>query len=353
MKTIMRKMFILFALSIIAVLVSGCGADDSGYNSDDDIEIRNDGKNIEKVVVYTTRDKDETFEFPEEITKEGKLYKLTDAGYEITNCVPEQSESKVLYTDVEVITDGSVYSPEETIEIDGVTYQLQSVSKLIHSEQTVTSYSDYLGKQTMESVPQKKIVTAVNEVSGESQEVECSLMDVTQLSDGEWIPGEINITFLAYDAYEFQWEGITIKNDGTENPLKGYESELLQSAGLSVDDCRVDSITWDGEAYTDADGIICRKATADIEQYVNYYRASYSGTISSVQYEASYIGTVITESEEDALYEIRATAEYEYTVPVVKIIVTGVIVAVAAALAVLVLYVLSKDRKKKEGRETE
>ena len=87
-------------------------------------------------------------------------------------------------------------------------------------------------------------------------------------------PITLILSFITWMQTDFEWNGIQIEGN-QEQPLQGYEQELLASVGADRNTSRVIRTYWTSDVYTDENGETCRNARADIEQYVNYYRANY------------------------------------------------------------------------------
>lgn len=306
---------------------------------------------------FTTQDKQEKHdeEFEQQITEDGKLYELEDIHYEIQSKKPvmmEKEVEKVVETDYMSVD--TEYHPEPQITEDGIVYEVKETSAMPEEAytQAVTGYTDYSYPVTADNVPKTKDVTVQDSRTGEEVSVSCSLTSVERLADGVWENSHINITFISYDAEVFIWQGLNVSADENQ-PLKGYEAELLESVGADATTTTIKDIAWAGDPYYDASGVLCRDAIAYTQKYVNYYRANYAGTyqdLPGVRYRVVYKGTEQVASDTDYIYEIEAVASYNRVkekVPVAVYIMTGVGILLFAVLVVLILYIFAK--KKKEG----
>jgi len=315
-------------------------------------------------VTFEATDKNATREFQEKILIDDKNYKLSDVEYELVKETPVINQNeviKVITTDV--IADGDDYVPEESmIDTDsGITYTLSDIVEVptVISgayEQIVTGFNDYSYAVTQGSVPGTKEITATNSATGEQVTVNCNLINIETIS-GDWKQNNIYITFLSYDADIFVWNGVTVSKD-TNAPLQGYESLLLSSVGENSSTSKVTSTYWVGEPYTNSEGILCRDARADVEQYVNYYRANYSGKISTqekagVIFTLTYKGIETIESNTDFIYTLKATAKYEEIVTkepsnLVYLIGGSIAIIMIVAFIVIAIYMISKKKRKTE-----
>lgn len=99
--------------------------------------------------------------------------------------------------------------------------------------------------------------------------------------------------------------------------------------------------------------VTCRNARADIEQYVNYYRANYEKRLdkNEVRYVAAYRAEQTVESQTSFIYERAATAKYEKDDnKIVKYIMAGAGILIFVAIVIAILYVIAKKKKKQEKK---
>ena len=341
-RTIKRKSFLF--LLMIPVLA---------LNSNSTVFAKNKDTDITKEYEYVTSDKEEkSGKFDKEI-KEGKhTYSLENVKYQIEKSVPLMEIEEVTKTVESGLIDKSdTYTPEDTITEDGVTYTLEDCSVIDGSEYTKTYTAHYNYLETDTTIPENKIIGVTDE-NGNSVQINGKLSGTEGSDDGEWIDTSMNITFDHYDTGIFNWQGQTIYLN-SEHPLQGYDSELLQSVGADTNTNRVVSTEWSGEPY-EVDGIVYRNATANVQYFVPYVSATYTGTIDYVKYQSTYKGTQQVESTENFTYLMKAKATYsmENTFSVAQIVIfTTIGIAILAILVVLILSVISKRKKKEENTE--
>ena len=307
-----------------------------------------------EIAEYTTENKEEKYEgFANSIKKDGHVYNLTDIKYEMVKKTPIKEE-KVITKNVEsgYINKRKEYKPEETLIDNGIEFHLEDCTVLDGSEyrKTYTKTFDYLESDT--DIPDNKVISVTDE-SGEEVEINAGLSDTERLPEGEWLDTDINITFDHYDSGVFNWQGLTIYDSG--NPLEGYETELLQSVGADTNTYRIVSTDWNGDAY-EVNGILYRNALAKAQYFVNYVRATYTGTLDYVKYQSTYIGKTEVDSTSDFKYTTKATAIYtmDNALTIQQIVVLASIgVLILILLIILILFVLSKRKKdnKKENDE--
>ena len=59
--------------------------------------------------------------------------------------------------------------------------------------------------------------------------------------------------------------------------LLQFSDEILSDLNLDPELYKINSIEWDGEAYTNEDGVLCRKAAAVGNRVINDYEVIYGG----------------------------------------------------------------------------
>lgn len=299
-------------------------------------------------------------DFPATIKFSGKHYKLNNVSYDIIDKKPVTVKNEVeKVVDSDLIPENTEYKPEETLKEDNVTYRLKNVEieEKTASDtyiQAVSGYTDYDYEVSRADVPATKNVTVINKRSGESETVTCNLNGIEQIGPSGWEDTYIDIVFESYDAQIFFWNGVTVTKD-TSSPLEGHEDILLSSVGANNDNYNLIRTYWTGEAYEDANGVLCRNARADVQRKVNYYRANYSGEIRQAEtpgyiYHATYTGTKKIASENQYTYTVKATAEYEKIDNRLLYALTGVSGFLIICVIVLILYIISKKKKEDEPR---
>lgn len=314
-------------------------------------------KTIQKEVEYVTQKKEEKREkdFPETIKQDGVTYIRKNVAYQTLEETPKL-EMKDVQMEIEsdVMKAEQEYTPEKTIEKDGIRYVLKSTSqkkKTLEKGyiQTVTGYSQYETLQDANNAPARKQIQAKDKKTGEMVTVSCEKQSTVKKSADTWEDSYIDILFSGYDANHFVWNGVVVEKN-TKNPLKGYEKKLIQSVGVSEKNYRIRKIQWNGKAYKNKNGVLCRKARANVQKRVPHYRVTYAGTrkvkkVNGVVYKSIYTGKQQIDTGATN-YKILATATYEKesTVPVVAItiaILFGIIIIVG------IIFILAKKKSRK------
>ena len=167
--------------------------------------------------------------FQKKITENGKSYELADIAYNIV----DQEYTETLTKTVEMQSE-----PHLTMEEGGITYALISKNKeetvrQAAATQTVTGWDEYDHAVTAANVPSTKVVHAKNDVTGEMEDVTCSLTGITQTGT-KTVTNTMSLTFSDYDASYYEWNGHLIPRNDSTPALSGYEAELLSSVGAAA-----------------------------------------------------------------------------------------------------------------------
>lgn len=332
-------------LSLLFLLILIMSSSLTAYAESEELESKYyKGKTYIHKIKYQSEDENEKKDFDQSISVDGKKYKLSHVKYKVNGKKP--IEEVVVHKEEKVVFENQEFTPEQTIQKDGITYQLSDVTETAVEpyKQKVTAYNEYQYYVTNESVPNTKNATVKNEKSGKQENVSCKLQRVYKKGD-TWVDSYIDIRFKDYNSLVFQWNGVNIVNNQTSEPLKGYESQLLKSVNLDTTSGKVKRTYWVSEPYTENDTVY-RKARADISKKVPVYRAEYVGEISTpmMKKNISYIGK--KESTTEFIYDIEAKAVYERDFSdMFKYIGIGIGILIVVLLIVLILYLLAKKRK--------
>lgn len=306
---------------------------------------------------FTSTDKNEHEPlgyFEKEIAENNVIYELKDITYKVVSEEPVFVEQEATTsTESEPIEFGTDYAPDEEVEKDGVVYTLDNTDReevVIMSAytQNVSGYTDYSNKTDAENAPATKVINTTNDKTGENVSLECNKTFMKTVKSPAWEDTYIDITFTSYNASEFIWNGITVKKNEDE-PLKGYETQLIESVGGNKSDYEVSKIYWTGKAYKNDKGVLCRDARADVRKRSYYYRVNYAGTIivpetKGYVYKSIYKGLKKVESGETE-YQIKATAVYEAKkTSIIPVITMGIIIL--AFLIAGTLIIVSKKRNR-------
>ena len=315
---------------------------------------------IQKEKQYVTLNEKEKQPFDKSIVIDGKTYQLQNVSYETVSKNPVKVKEKVtLIKKTKPMKKSESFEAEKKITKDGVTYKLTGVSKKEKKskkkwKQTVSAYSEFDSLAAANKAPSQKTVTVTDKKTGKMVAVPC-VKTSTRKTAETWECSHIDILFSGYDAETFIWQDLKVKKN-TQEPLKGYETALIESVGGNPDKYKVQKIAWNGKSYK-KNGTIYRKARATVRKKIPHYRVNYSGSITHTEepdyvYSCTYAGVKETDSK-DISYVVAAKANYqlEQKPETKKIPVLFITLAVVLVLAAVVgiLFILVKKRKLKEG----
>lgn len=335
----MKKLSLLFLFVLI-------GSSLTAYAESEDLESKYyEGKTYIHKIRYQSEDENQKKNFEQSISVDGKKFKLSHVKYKVHGKNPV--EEVVIHKEEKEVFENQEFTPQQTLQKDGITYQISDITetKMEPYRQKVSTYNEYQYYVTNESVPNTKNVMAKNQKSGKEENVSCKLQKVYKKGD-TWVDSYIDIRFQDYDSLVFHWNGMDIVNNQTSEPLKGYESQLLESVNLNASSGKVLRTYWVSDPYTE-NNTVYRKARADISKKVPVYKAEYVGEISTpmTKKSISYIGK--KESTTDFIYDIEAKAIYERDFSdMVKYIGIGILIVIL--LVVFILFLLAKKRKEKK-----
>ena len=353
---------------VIAVAAVGMLADPVSADSVDlgngTVDVNGNTATVTRTV--TSDDKTTEAAFDDEITYDGKTYKLDRVDSYVTDEKAVEEEKEVSATE-EILTGTKESKFPEAISKDfsGDKVVLQYVdtkyteTKLPEFKADITE-SVVLGTATSQPEAAQSIT-----VKYHSDEYGIDVNVPLQLDHVEnngytWTSDlSVPMTLYGIDSAYLQFGDALIPYDGGNPPLTGYESAYLASLGLSANSYRLSRVTWDGDAYTNADGELCRNAIVTGDRLLSTFTAVYGGknvTVPSVdgyKATATYSGTQIVKTDKTE-YSIRSVATYieqNNEVPVAVIVgITIGTIALAAAI-VIILFIISKKRKEKEAEQ--
>ena len=353
---------------VIAVAAVGMVADPVSADSVDlgngNVDVNGNTATVTRTV--TSDDKTTEAAFDDEITYDGKTYKLDRVDSYVTDEKAVEEEKEVSATE-EILTGTKESKFPEAISKDfsGDKVVLQYVdtkyteTKLPEFKADITE-SVVLGTATSQPEAAQSITVKYHsDEYGIDVDVPLQL-DHVENNGYTWTSDlSVPMTLYGIDSAYLQFGDALIPYDGGNPPLTGYESAYLASLGLSANSYRLSRVAWDGDAYTNADGELCRNAIVTGDRLLSTFTAVYGGknvTVPSVdgyKATATYSGTQIVKTDKTE-YSIRSVATYieqNNEVPVAVIVgITIGTIALAAAI-VIILFIISKKRKEKEAEQ--
>lgn len=258
--------------------------------------------------------------FEKEIERDGTAYRLSEIRTEVVK--EEQAgggEETLEVTSSPFLKDvAEKYKPEETYEKDGVVYRLDGswIEEMMipAHEVPVTEEVVYEAVEALDRIPSKISVTVTDEGTGQEMEV-AAAADRQESGEERWEDTfSFPVTFHEY-GLEGYWLGDKVFTlDGDVPDFTGHEKELLALIGASDEDYQVDSVSWDGEAYEDGNGIRCRNAVAKGKKLVRDCTVTYIGrAVFPEEMGARYVSAYMKEGGSETgtvQYTMKAVGVY-------------------------------------------
>lgn len=181
------------------------------------------------------------------------------------------------------VEDKETFPGPDTLWYDekGELYELQSwemISTVQEEIQNTVSYSILLEEiESEDLIPRTLELGAQEENTGRIGTAQCNATEIKSV-EAYWIPDfQFIITFHSYDADYYILGDVKIPFDENKPQLIGHEYALLSLAGLDLERYRIDDIAWNGDAFVDESGILCRQALASGQRLVDDYQITYEG----------------------------------------------------------------------------
>lgn len=244
-------------------------------------------ENIFEEHQYTTDnpDSDEAQHlFEKEIERDGEVYRLSEIRTEVvreeTGGIGEDTIEIASSPFLEEMAEANKL--EEKVVQNGNTYVLVD-SRLEESvipahEVAVKEEVLYEAVEAKDVIPSRIQVTVTDEATGQSAEAVAEISG-QEFGEKRWEDTfSFPVTFHEY-GIEGYWLGEQIfRLEGDTPKFKRYEKELLKLIDVSEDDYQIDAAAWDGEAYEDANGVMCRNAVVTGKKLVSDCTVIYEGS---------------------------------------------------------------------------
>lgn len=267
---------------------------------------------------YTDKDAKKEYNFDKTVEKDGVTYQLSDVKYDaIEKKVPadvtktlEMKSALTTYADAEF---------GETVEKDGITYKLAGVEKDVTGVAGRTQYHEEMLNYN-EVTGDKAISDTINStvtdpVTGKDYGVTLSLVSKKVVKSAVSDEFKFDITFYVTNGRYFRYkDNLVTYNENTPDVMQ-FSDEILSDLNLDPELYKINSIEWDGEAYTNEDGVLCRKAAAVGNRVINDYEVVYGGDYNlpadanAYNWVGKYEATV-NDPVGGTEYDITATATY-------------------------------------------
>lgn len=309
-------MFIAITLTALPIYGAEIGRDN----------VKADGKKATVTATYISKNKNKTYKFKDEITVDGKKYKLKDESYTSKELVEKksiQTEDKEEFEKTYTKTiDGVEYT--FTADIDNIEWKTEKITE------TLNEYREYY---------EKSMVPSKLELNG-------LVYPLQKIKDGERVENcTWQASFYSYLKVNKRaiFNGKDVEYSAAAPTWDGYEDDVIEYLGYSKDKTTVSGGRWtsDWEEYGDG--------------YIRY--AEYYGTRTLPLYTAkfTYVGkeggktmnTADVTYKSDGYYTITATAEYKARLTTAqKVLIGGGLVVILCGIAAAIMVIAK--RKKEE-----
>ena len=321
---------------------------------------------LSAVKVCATDDKSQyDFGFEETIEIDGLSYCLDTVEYDQVNMYEkEYGTDEIEYTitieETVLGEDKDSFKADDTVTRAGHDYVYSDISFEETSSETIPMYK-YLDTEVLQGVLIVENYPETLPYDYEGKMYDLKYSDYEVLSSG-WHDGfYLYGTIYDYDAATYQVGDIIIENNGKEFDLdpRNYV-DFLEGLDVPTDIYKINSVSYNGEPYTDANGIICRDYVMSVQMNGTKYRLNYKYDLVKKEYKAT-ITYNLTETEAtyiDSLknsYEVTATAYYTLkeegfaglSTPIKIAIGFGIVIGLAAIIT-LIVYIARGGRRRTE-----
>ena len=227
---------------------------------------------------------------------------VADMLYNQSEFTLEDAEKEITVTD----GDKQYKAKAESIEYEN--------SLIINRKTNATYTKKYIGEEQRPEIPQKMSFNVKDKNTGNNVTVTTPLKDVNKGND-YWKDITNPFTFKAnnYNAdtitITVNGKVITINKDSNSPIDSKYYDDLLLARGMNTKYYRLNSLTWDGEAYEE-NGVWYRNAKGVCQHKVADYIAEYGGEVLLPDYNGYKAIVVYGYDTNEIEYINTMTAEY-------------------------------------------
>lgn len=308
---------------------------------------------------------DYDFQFSEQTEKDGVRYTLNHVEYFVCSEYEEQYGDKDIADKIIKTEDGisaeakETYIPSKTIAQDGFRYQYKNTDfKKSSDSKDPIEIETYMDTDFTTAELSSLEIPDTVAFSYEGKPYTLNYDHSEKLNDG-WKSGyTITGTIHHYDASTIRLGGITIEPEQLADVSLSEMQTFAAQFGYTPEVYRLQSVSYSGDAYTDANGVVCRdyKIVTDVymRQFRHYYTYSEDRSIYTAENTYELSKSDIDEIEElKNTYKVSATAFYDevkettkktLSLPAKIAITFGVIVGIVL-IAALILYLVKGGRK--------
>lgn len=294
-------------------------------------ETATDGNTVIKNYPFVaTSQEDLKYDVPQELTVDGKIYKLKDVSYEITG-----HEDPVTVTKTVQVFDKADYDKEITETVGGTVLRLVAQTPVWHEMPAATITKEYDSQGAVASELDRDGRTyTLQAVTVGTKHTELTVPAVFQTSN-------------PYSAL-FAFGGQTIELTDSAAPIwDGWEEAVKAELGLNGSSYTLTGGRWDGD-FRQEDGSYTRTAIYTGTRETPVWTATYQ---SAPEYTAEI--TYTDSQYPDGVYEMEAVATYTYHSTLETILKVGAGVLVVALATACVVWFLRKKNQKNKDKESE
>lgn len=295
-------------------------------------ETATDGNTVIKNYPFVAASQEDLkYDVPQELTVDGKIYKLKDVRYEITG-----HEAPVTATKTVQVFDKADYDREITETVDGTALRLVATTPVWHETPAakITKEYDRQGAVASELDRDGRTYT-LQAVTVGTKHTELTVPAVFKTSN-------------PYSAL-FAFGGQTIELTDSAAPIwDGWEEAVKAELGLNGSSYTLSGGRWDGDELLAEDGSYTRTAIYTGTRETPVWTATYEA-VPEYTAEITY-----TDSQyPNGVYEMEAVATYTYHSTLETILKVGAGVLVAALATACIVWLLRKKNKKNKDEESE
>lgn len=294
-------------------------------------ETATDGNTVIKNYPFVaTSQEDLKYDVPQELTVDGKIYKLKDVSYEITG-----HEDPVTVTKTVQVFDKADYDKEITETVGGTVLRLVAQTPVWHEMPAATITKEYDSQGAVASELDRDGRTyTLQAVTVGTKHTELTVPAVFQTSN-------------PYSAL-FAFGGQTIELTDSAAPIwDGWEEAVKAELGLNGSSYTLTGGRWDGD-FRQEDGSYTRTAIYTGTRETPVWTATYQ---SAPEYTAEI--TYTDSQYPNGVYEMEAVATYTYHSTLETILKVGTGVLVVALATACIVWLLRKKNKKNKDEESE
>lgn len=323
------------------------------------------------VQTYTTRNKDERREFPQNQTIGETKYRLQGVSYRVVFQKDVMKDTVVKRSIVYGnLLNKNVSAPDTLNVTEGDRKIRLNLTGVVYSDTVIqgrkhhlTAYTDFGLRTSEPQAEPAKQVTYKDDVTGKTVPATLPLTSVQKTGDWVWLNDfTFPIVFSIYDAEYYRVGNQVVPYNDSAPQMKGCETELLNTMHLSPNEYKITSFTWNGKPYTQG-GVTYRKAIATGSRRVARFLANYDATIAlpgapGYKASANYEGKISVPDPSGAKdYTMEAKATYapvpnppKESFNLTKVLVPVMIgLIVVVLLIVAILYISARKKKQRKG----